>query len=80
MTISLLEKLEKLRSGITEIMDEIRSQDQEAGPQKARDSRDNQDNSALVEAMYDHQTSKPICSEDGCYKTEDCGLFCRNRN
>lgn len=36
MTKSLLEKLEKLRSGITEIMDEIRSQDQEAGPQAAR--------------------------------------------
>lgn len=33
---SLLEKLEKLRSGITEIMDEIRSQNQEAGPQGAR--------------------------------------------
>jgi len=24
--------------------------------------------------------SKIVCSENGCYRTEDCGPFCRNRN
>lgn len=40
-------------------------QDQEAGAQKARTKP---------------KESKPICSEDGCHRTEDCGPFCRNRN
>lgn len=40
-------------------------QDQEAGPQAARTKP---------------KESKPICSEDGCHRTEDCGPFCRNKN
>ena len=24
--------------------------------------------------------TRPICSEDGCYRREDCGPSCRNRN
>lgn len=43
----------------------IANRNQEAGPQAARTKP---------------KESKPVCSEDGCHRTEDCGPFCRNRN
>lgn len=34
----------------------------------------------IEEFKPEPKEGKPICSEDGCYRTEDCGPACRNRN